>query len=455
MKPFIMPAVVALVATNFGAAGAPPPAYGLVASAGAIAVAVGPLVGGLLTTYASWRWVFAGEVVIVLCILALAALADGGLRRRPRCPARPGRDGPLSRRIGHGRLRHRPLRDVGLRAAPNPTPRSGSGHPPVIWLLLGGAGVLALLRGLGRAGSRRRAGLPSSIRVRPPRPLQAGLTAFFFRFLLQAGLFFVVPLFLSVALGLSAVATGVRLLPLSFTLLVAAVGVPQSVPRCVASPGHPHRFFPPAPRHRRAARRVGCRCGAQNHHVAHAAGRTRHREPGLATRGGHGARRCPSRGPGTSAGSRTPLRTWAHPSARPWPGLSSSRVDDDLPRRGCRQPGHPQGDVLAGPGGAVAGIPIVSDADLRTTLEKAGVAPATATVIVDVNTSSRINGLRAALAVLAVPRLLVALVLTCRLPVVQPKNALADGDEEEGAAGAGGGGGPERALTDDLRSAGA
>ncbi len=55
----ILPAVVALVASNF-AAKERPRAYGLVASAGAIAVAVGPLIGGLFTTYASWRFVFAG-----------------------------------------------------------------------------------------------------------------------------------------------------------------------------------------------------------------------------------------------------------------------------------------------------------------------------------------------------------------------------------------------------------
>ena len=47
------------------------------------------------------------------------------------------------------------------------------------------------------------------------RTLRAGLTSFFFQCLLQAGLFFTIPLFLSVALGLSAVATGVRLMPLS------------------------------------------------------------------------------------------------------------------------------------------------------------------------------------------------------------------------------------------------
>src|SRR5262249_10221403 len=60
------------------------------------------------------------------------------------------------------------------------------------------------------------------------RTLRGGLLSFLFQYLLQAGLFFTVPLFLSVALGLSAGATGGRLPPLSVTFLLAAAGVAQA-----------------------------------------------------------------------------------------------------------------------------------------------------------------------------------------------------------------------------------
>jgi hypothetical protein len=49
---------------------------------------------------------------------------------------------------------------------------------------------------------------------------------FFFQFLLQAGVFFVVPLYLSVVLELSAIETGLRIMPLSVALLVSAAGIP-------------------------------------------------------------------------------------------------------------------------------------------------------------------------------------------------------------------------------------
>ena len=66
------------------------------------------------------------------------------------------------------------------------------------------------------------------------RQFTGGLLMFFFQFLVQAGLFFTIPLYLSVALGLSAIDTGLRIMPLSITLLLAAAGIPRFFPN--ASP---------------------------------------------------------------------------------------------------------------------------------------------------------------------------------------------------------------------------
>ena len=66
------------------------------------------------------------------------------------------------------------------------------------------------------------------------RQLVGGLALFFFQFLVQAGVFFTIPLFLSVVLELSALQTGARLLPLSIALLATALGVPRLAPK--ASP---------------------------------------------------------------------------------------------------------------------------------------------------------------------------------------------------------------------------
>jgi len=222
----IMPAIVALVASNF-AAERRPAAYGMVAAAGAIAVAAGPLIGGLLTTYASWRWVFAGEVVIVIGILALT-------RKIADVPPQPGRldlVGTGLSALGLGLVVFGILRAGAWGfVVPKPGAPSPLGLSPVVWLVLGGAVVLWLFL----SWQRRQIGSGKPALVDPAmlrnKLLRGGLTAFFFQFLLQAGLFFVVPLFLSVALGLSAVETGVRILPLSVALLLAALGVPRFFP---------------------------------------------------------------------------------------------------------------------------------------------------------------------------------------------------------------------------------
>jgi len=227
----IMPAIVALVASNFRKPDRPR-AYGLVAAAGAIAAALGPLVGGIFTTYASWRWVFAGEVLIVAVILLLT-------RRMNDTPAEEGVRldlvGTALSALGLGAI------VLGMLKAgtwgfvqPKPDAPAWFGLSPVIWLIFAGAAVLVAFVWWENVRLKRGESALIDPAMLRNFPLRNGVTSFLFMFLIQAGIFFTVPLFLSVSLGISAVETGVRLLPLSLSLLLFAVGVPRLRPN--ASP---------------------------------------------------------------------------------------------------------------------------------------------------------------------------------------------------------------------------
>lgn len=227
----IMPAIVALVATNFERPERPR-AYGMVAAAAAIAVALGPLIGGLFTTYASWRWVFAGEVIIVLGILALTRrMADAHADRSAKLDL----IGTALSALGLGLIVFAVLRAGAWGfVIPKPGAPSWIGLSPVTWLMLAGGAVLVGFVGWERRRMERGEAVLIDTVIFGNARLRAGLVSFFFQYLLQAGLFFAVPLFLSIALGLSAIQTGLRLLPLSLALLAAAVGVPKFFPN--ASP---------------------------------------------------------------------------------------------------------------------------------------------------------------------------------------------------------------------------
>jgi MFS family permease len=227
----IMPAIVALVAGNVPRQGRSA-AYGMIAAAGAIAVAAGPLIGGAVTTFASWRWVFVGEVVIVAVIL---------------CFVRVIHDAAPEERVafdGFGAL----LSVVGLSLTvygvlrsgtwgwvkPKPNAPAIGGVSLVFWLVL--AGLLTIGALVEWEVHRERSGQEPLFKpsMFASRQLTGGLVLFSFQFFIQAGIFFTIPLFLSVVLGLNALQTGLRLLPLSLALLATAVLIPKLAPH--ASP---------------------------------------------------------------------------------------------------------------------------------------------------------------------------------------------------------------------------
>jgi MFS family permease len=412
----IMPAIVALVASNFGKAERPR-AYGLVAAAAAIAAALGPVIGGAFTTYASWRWVFAGEVLIVLVILVLG-------RRVQDTPAEEGVKldlvGTALSAMGLG------LIVLGILFSgkwgfvqPKPDAPTWLGLSPVIWLVLAGGAVLALFAAWeNRRIGRRESALfePALLRV---RQLRSGVSSFLLMFLVQAGIFFTVPLFLSVALGLSAVETGVRLLPLSLALLLFAMGVPKvrpdASPRRVVNLGFialfagivlliglldvgagPEIITGPL-------LLAGAGLGA----LASQLGSVTVSAVPDEQSGEVGGLQNTGTQLGASIG--TALAGAVLISALTASFFTGIEGNPDVPANLSAQ----AQTKLAG------GVPFLSDDELKAALDKANVPKETANAVVDTNAQSRIDGLRSALSVLALLTLL-ASIFTRGIPTVQP-----------------------------------
>jgi MFS family permease len=412
----IMPAIVALVAANFPTERRPA-AYGLVAAAGAVAIAVGPVIGGFCTTYFSWRWVFAGEVLVVLVILLFTRrIADARVEKRPKLDV----VGSMLSALGLGLVVFGVLRtsEWGW-IKPKPDGPSWAHLSPTVWLVLGGLFVIwVFFRWEHRREARGEEPLlrPDMLRN---RQLSGGLTMFFFQFLVQAGLFFVVPLYLSVCLGLSALATGARLLPLSVTLLIAALGIPRVFP--TVSP------------------RLIVRCGLLSLLAGTVVLLT-----ALDTDTGPEIVFVPMLLVGLGIGALASQLGAVTVSAVP---------DEDSPEVGGVQNtmtnlGASLGTAIAGSLliGALAvsfssnieqssaipsrvkdqaqveiagGVPFISDADLQAALDEAGVSSRTADAAVDAYSEARLDGLRAALAILALLTVC-ALFAAQRIPETQP-----------------------------------
>ncbi|HEY6398032.1 MAG TPA: MFS transporter [Solirubrobacteraceae bacterium] len=415
----ILPAIVALVAGNFAPAGRPR-AYGLVMAAGAIAIAVGPLIGGIATTYFSWRWVFAGEVVIVLAILALArGVADSPPEARPHLDL----VGSLLSAAGIGLAVFGVLRSGAWGWV---TPKAGGpavfGVSPVVPLIVGGLLVLWLFL----AWERRLEARGAEPLVRPStldnRQLTGGLLMFFYQYLVQMGLFFTIPLFLSVALGLSALATGVRILPLSITLLIAAVGIPRFLPD--VSP--------------RLVVRLGLLAMLAGI-VALLTSMDTNASAGIVTvpllLAGLGMGALASqlgsvtvsavpddRSPEVGGLQNTATNLGASIGTALAGSVLIAALTTSFLQGVAQNPQVPASVTSQATVSLAGGAPFLSDADLTAALTNAGVSGATAAAIVDVNAQARVDGLRAALFVLSLVALL-ALFSSGRIPTRQPGSA--------------------------------
>lgn len=227
----VIPAIAALIAANYeGKERAL--AYGIIGGIAAAAIAVGPVIGGFVTTTWTWRYVFVGEVVVVIGIL----LMRGRLKPSPRAAHVPQLDivGAALSAIGlalavFGILGSSSWGWVWPKGALTigGTEITPFGFSVVPFLIIGGL----IFLGLFASWEERRRALGRDalvdLSMLDIATLRAGLTSLGMQQLILLGTFFVLPVFLQTVLGLDAFETGLKLLPMSATMLVAALAGPK------------------------------------------------------------------------------------------------------------------------------------------------------------------------------------------------------------------------------------
>jgi len=217
----VMPALVALVAGAYEGRDRAL-AYGVLGGVAGAGIAVGPILGGWVTTDFTWRLVFVGEVVVTLGILAGTRLIREPARER----GAPGLDwvGSVLSAAGLALIVFGVLQASNWGwLQPRSSPIEPFGFSLTPFVIAAGGLLLAAFRSWERRREER--GLEPLVHFRLLRvpPLRGGVAMLLAQNLILMGIFFTIPLFLQIVQGLDALETGVRMLPASVGLFVTAL----------------------------------------------------------------------------------------------------------------------------------------------------------------------------------------------------------------------------------------
>ncbi|MGY1829401.1 MFS transporter [Geodermatophilus sp. SYSU D01180] len=199
--------------------------FGVVSGAAGLGAAAGPLIGGLITSYVSWRASFVLQAVVVAAIVLLARRID---------------DPPLPAQRPRFDLLGAVLSAAGLFLVVFGILQTGTQGwtSSRVWVLVALGGVFLAVFLL-HAQNRERHGRtplvsPSLFRNRTSN---LGLTTQTVQWLVMQGSFFVISVFLQQERGYSAVQTGLMLLPATVGILLSSAAAQRMASR------HPQRLL--------------------------------------------------------------------------------------------------------------------------------------------------------------------------------------------------------------------
>ena len=219
----VIPAIAALTAINYSGKDRIT-AFSLLSVATGLAAALGPIIGGAVTTYLSWRYVFLGETVVMIILILLSGrIADAKPTNKPKLDIPSvimSASGMALFILGvlisktYGWIEPLKIPQInGVDIAP-------FGISIVAYMIL--AGILILIWFSRRQRKLMDAGqspLLDTTMLKIP-VLRSGLSSFAAQYFTIAAIFFVIPVYLQTIQGLDALQTGMKILPLSFGLVL-------------------------------------------------------------------------------------------------------------------------------------------------------------------------------------------------------------------------------------------
>ena len=222
----VIPAIAALTAATYSGRQRAL-AYGILGGVSGASAALGPLIGGYMTTYYTWRVVFVAETVVVLGVMLFLRLIPATSGRKSKLDT----TGAFLSAASLGMIVFGILKSgqwgwiTPTSSVPmvNGVPLTPLGLSPVFWLII--AGLILLEVFFQHEHTFIDAGKEPLLDVRllKIRPMRAGLVTYLSQQFIIMGTFFVLPLFLQTVLGYDSLETGIILLPLSLSLLVFAL----------------------------------------------------------------------------------------------------------------------------------------------------------------------------------------------------------------------------------------
>jgi EmrB/QacA subfamily drug resistance transporter len=222
----VIPSIAALVAINYKGKDRVV-AYAIIGGISGAAAAAGPLIGGYVTTYLSWRYVFIVETIIMVFVLLLSRKFKSSKKDPTKTIDIPS---ALLSSFGMVLLVYGLLQSkVWGWVTPIIKPEIGGveiaplGISLVAYLIVAGILLLKLFYDRQVVLEEKGSNALLSVSMFKMPQLRSGILVMTSQFVITSAVFFVVPIYLQMVLGLDALQTGLKLFPLSVALIVCSM----------------------------------------------------------------------------------------------------------------------------------------------------------------------------------------------------------------------------------------